>query len=48
MPKEIQTSDSFNPYVWIQSRNNNGSHIMQEGIWGSAKSGIHLVRDMYV
>jgi hypothetical protein len=44
MPKEIQNSDGFNPYILIESKNNNGSHIMQEGILGSALFGVRLVQ----
>jgi hypothetical protein len=44
MLKESQNSDGFSPYVWIESRKNNESHIMQQGIWGSAQFRVHLIQ----
>ena len=42
MPREIQNSDGFNPYVWIEMRMNNRSHVMQEGICGFSLFGVHI------
>jgi hypothetical protein len=44
MLKESQNGGDFKSYVWIESRMNNRSHVMQEATWGSAQFRVHLIK----